>query len=93
MIETMTKPQIIDTDFLDKIVSGHSRSAEVYEGLCIMNNNSFFSTVADAKPYKLVSSILGTLLAYNTILKLTSEEAKYLHEKHKIKHLLGWTIK
>lgn len=85
---------MIDKDFLDKFVSNyHNSSAEVYEQLNIMNNTSFFTTIADPKPYKLVSSVLGTLLAYNTVLKLTTEEAKYLHDKYGIKHLFGWTIR
>lgn len=83
----------MDTEFLDKLVSKGSQNAELFEGLYIMNNNSFFSTVADAKPYKLVSANFGSILGYNTIFKLTTEEAKYLHEKRGIKHLLGWTIR
>jgi hypothetical protein len=83
----------LNTDFLDALVSSHSRSAELFEGLYLMNNNSFFSLVAEKKPYKLVSSTLGNILGYNTILKVSVEEAKYLNTKHGIRHLLGWTIK
>lgn len=83
----------MDTEFLDKLISKNSQGAELFEGLYIMNNNSFFSTVAEAKPYKLVTTTFGNVLGYNTVLKLTTEEAKYLHEKRGIRHLLGWTIK
>lgn len=83
----------MDTDFLDKLISTYSRASELFEGRYIMNNNSFFSLVAEKKPYKLVAATFGPILGYNTLLKLTSEEAIYLHTKHGIKHLLGWTIK
>ena len=83
----------MDRDFLDKLVSKNAQGSVLLEDLYIMNNNSFFSTLLEVKPYKLISAVLGGVLGYNTIFKLTTEEAKYLHEKHKINHLLGWTIR
>jgi len=83
----------MDKDFLDKLITTHARASELFEGRYIMNNNSFFSLIVDKKPYKLVNASFAPILGYNTLLKLTSEEAKYLHTKHGIKHLLGWTIK
>ena len=51
----------MDKEFLDKLVTEHSKGATIFEGLGIMNNNSFFSTIVEVKPYKLVSTAFGSI--------------------------------